>query len=362
VVLNSADLAEVAAGGETPVVAGTPRTKGRSIFAGLRSPKILVGFAVVLLFVGIGIFGPLIYTTDPSALTTAILQPPSAAHLLGTTQTGQDVLAQLIDGTRTSLVVGFSAAALATALALIVGLSAGYLGGVGDELLSALANIFLVLPALPLVIVLAGYLPSKGSLTIAVVISITGWAWGARVLRAQTLSFRRRDFVEAARVAGEGPLRIIFAEILPNEGAIVASIFLGTVIFAVLTQAGLAFLGLSNVSLWSWGTMLYWAQNDQALQEGAWWWFVPPGLCLALLGTGLSLMNFGIDEFINPRLRAAGVGTKKAAVAARLDGATRAKQGSPQPRSTASAAPRYTPVQRAQPDRPAAQQGQATAD
>jgi peptide/nickel transport system permease protein len=293
--------------------AGPTETKRRSMLAGLRAPKIIVGLAILLLFVFVGIFGPIIEKTDPSALSAAVLQHPSGSHWLGTTQTGQDVFAQLIDGTRVSLLVGFVAAVIATLLSLVVGLSAGYIGGVTDELLSALANVFLVIPALPLVIVLAGYLPSKGSLSIAVVISVTGWAWGARVLRAQTLSIRKRDFVEAARATGERPVRIIFAEILPNELAIVASGFLFTVIFAILTQAGLAFLGLSNVSIWSWGTMLYWSQNDQALQEGAWWWFVPPGLCLAVLGTGLAMINFGIDEFINPRLRVAGIGTKKAA-------------------------------------------------
>jgi peptide/nickel transport system permease protein len=357
-----ADLAEVAAMGDAADEAQTGGTRGRSLFAGFRSPKILIGFALLLLFVLVGIFGPLIDTTDPSASTIAILQPPSSAHWLGTTQTGQDVLAQLIDGTRTSLVVGFAAAALATALSLIVGLSAGYLGGAGDEMLSALANIFLVLPALPLVIVLAGYLPSKGSLAIAVVISITGWAWGARVLRAQTLSFRRRDFVEAARVAGERPLRIIFAEILPNEGAIVASIFLGTVIFAVLTQAGLAFLGLSNVSVWSWGTMLYWAQNDQALQAGAWWWFVPPGLCLALLGTSLALINFGIDEFVNPRLRAAGAGAKKAAKAVRRQVAVNAQHVSPRPAAAGSSVEGFTSVRRSQAAPPEVAQSQVGPD
>jgi len=163
-----------------------------------------------------------------------------------------------------------------------------------------------VIPALPLVIVIAGYLPNKGDISVMLVIALTGWAWGARVIRAQTLSIRRRDFVEAARAVGESTPRILFWEILPNETAIVTASFLFTVIFALLTAAGLAFLGLANVSEWSWGTMLYWAQNDSALQTGAWWWFVPPGLCIAVLGTGLSLMNFGFDEITNPRLRSTG--------------------------------------------------------
>lgn len=291
---------------ETVISAG----KWRGALRGLRSGKIIAGLVIVGIFVFVAIFGPMLERANPSALTPAVLQPPSGAHWLGTTQTGQDVFAQLIDGTRTSLLVGFVSGAIATFLSLLVGLSAGYLGGVVDETLSALANIFLVIPGLPLVIVLAGYLPNKGSLSVAVVIAVTGWAWGARVLRAQTLSIAKRDFVQAAKATGERPLRIIFSEILPNELAIVAASFLGTVIYAILAQASLAFLGLSDVSQWSWGTMLYWAENNQALLVGAWWWFIPPGLAIAIMGMGLTLVNFGIDEFVNPRLRAAGIGTK----------------------------------------------------
>ncbi len=176
--------------------------------------------------------------TDPSALSSATLQPPSAAHWLGTTQTGQDIFAQLIVSTRISLLVGFVAAAVATVLSIIIGLAGGYAGGVVDELLSVISNVFLVIPALPLVIVLAGYLPNKGSISVAIVISITGWAWGARIIAgAQTLSLRKRDYVEASRACGEGFFRILFWEILPHEGAIIAASFLGTVVFAILTQA-----------------------------------------------------------------------------------------------------------------------------
>jgi peptide/nickel transport system permease protein len=284
---------------------------------GLRSAKVRAGLIIIGVFVFIAIFGPVIYTTNPSALSSAVLQPPSAEHLLGTTQTGQDVLAQLIDGTRTSMLVGFTAAAIATLLSLLIGVTAGYLGGAPDEVLSVLANMFLVIPALPLVIVIAGYLPSKGPLSVTLVIAATGWAWGARVLRAQTLSLRRRDFVQAARATGQRPLRIVFSEILPNQLAVVAALFLGTFIYAILTEASLAFLGLGDVSSWSWGTILYWAQGSEALEIGAWWWFVPPGLAIAIVGMGLSLINFGIDEFVNPRLRAAGVGTKAAGKALR---------------------------------------------
>jgi peptide/nickel transport system permease protein len=280
---------------------------------GFRSGKTISGVVLLVFFILVAILGPLLVHTDPSAVSDEVLLPPSPQHLLGTTHTGQDVFAQVVDGSRISLLIGFVAAIFATLLSLLFGLASGYLGGVWDEVLSVISNIFLVIPSLPLVVILAGALPSTGSLAITIVISITAWAWGARVLRAQTLSLRKRDFVEAARATGESTFRIIFREILPNQWAIVAATFLSTVIGAILTQASLAFLGLTDVTEWSWGGILYWAQNSSALSFGAWWWFVPPGLCIALLGTALSLINFGIDEFINPRLRSAGIATRKGA-------------------------------------------------
>lgn len=262
-----------------------------------------VGLGIIGAFVLLAIFGPLLSPYDPTLSTSAVMQGPSGAHLLGTTELGQDVLSQLLTGTRSSIVTAVLAALIATILSVVVGVSSGYLAGAGGEVLSAVSNVFLVIPALPLVIVLSGYLHGGGTLQVAVVISVTGWAFGARVLRAQTLSLRRRDFVSASRAVGERPFRIISREILPQELPIVASGFLLTVIFAIITQASLAFLGLVNISQWSWGTMLYWTQSAQAFTEGAWWWFVPPGLCIALLGMGLALLNFSIDEIVNPRLR-----------------------------------------------------------
>jgi peptide/nickel transport system permease protein len=271
--------------------------------AALRSRKAVVGLAIIGFFAFLAVFGPVLSPADPSANTPDLLQPPSGAHLLGTTQLGQDVLSQVLTGARSSIVTAVLAAAIATVLSVVIGVSSGYLAGTGGELLSAVSNIFLVIPALPLVIVLAGYLHGGGTIEVALVISVTGWAFGARVLRAQTLSLRRRDFVSAARAIGERPLRIIVREIIPQVLPIIASGFLLTIIFAIITQASLAFLGLVNISEWSWGTMLYWTQSAQAFTQGAWWWFVPPGLCIALLGMGLALLNFSIDELVNPRLR-----------------------------------------------------------
>ncbi|WP_242448439.1 ABC transporter permease [Cellulomonas sp. WB94] len=266
----------------------------------------MTGLVILAVFTVLAVIGSWISPYDPSALSAATMSPPSAQHWLGTTNLGQDILSQILVGTRGVMIVGLAAGIIATALAVIIGVTAGFIGGVGDELLSALSNIFLVIPALPLIIIIAGQLPSSGELTVAFVISITGWAWGSRILRAQTLSLRRRDFVEAARANGESLWRIVMFEILPNLTAIIASSFVGTVTFAILSEITLAFIGVTSISDWNWGTILFWAQSNQALARGAWWWFVPAGLCIALLGMALSLINFGIDEFVNPRLRNTG--------------------------------------------------------
>lgn len=270
----------------------------------LRSPKIVSGTVIVGVIVAFVLLTPLFDHTDPAALSNDVLQGPSAAHWLGTTQTGEDILSQLAHGGRVSLAVGALSGAFATVVAVVVGLLGGYLRGRVDGALSAATTIFLVIPGLPLLIVIAGYLPSKGVGPVAIVIAITAWAYGARSLRAQTMSLRSRDYVVAARALGETPVRIVFSEVLRNELPLVASTFLFTVIYGILTEAGLSFLGLSSLTTISWGTMLFFAQGAQALLIGAWWWFIPPGLMIALFGTGLALINFGIDELGNPRLRA----------------------------------------------------------
>jgi peptide/nickel transport system permease protein len=283
-----------------------------------RSPKILIGLATLIAFIVLAVIGPWLAPYDPSAslsTTNGVPQPPSAAHWLGTTQVQQDVFSQLLTGGRSTVLVAFLAGVVATILAVVFGVTAGYLGGLSDDLLSMLANFFLVLPALPLLIVIFGFLPSAGGgndLLIGLIIAVTGWAFGARVLRAQTLSLRNRDYVESARIAGERTWRIIGFEIVPNLVPIIASSFLFTVLYGVGTYTAMAFLGLINPNHWSWGGMLFLAQQQQAEVSGWWWWYWPPGLAVAFLGTSLALLNFGIDEFINPRLRAAGLSRRRA--------------------------------------------------
>ncbi len=264
--------------------------------------KMAAGSALVGFFILVGLIGPFLTTANPNATSHLFIAPPSLAHWLGTTVVGEDIFTQLIYGTRTSVFWGLGTGLLVTLLSILVGLVGGYFGGWIDDLLTLLTNVSLVLPALPLAIVLAAYFP-RGPLTISLVIVFTNWAWQARVLRSQTLSMRSREFVTAARASGESTWRIIFYEIFPNEIGIVVAGFVSTTIYVILTWAALEFLGLGDGSIPSWGSMLYWAQQAGALGGGLWWWFVPPGACIALVGAGLSLINFGIDEIADPRLR-----------------------------------------------------------
>jgi peptide/nickel transport system permease protein len=268
--------------------------------------KAKAGVVLFGVFVLTAIIGPLVTPYDPSYQNPspgASMNAPSAAHLLGTTQSGQDVLSQLLVGIRLTLELGIIVGLVATALAVIVGVTAAFLGGFWDELLSLLTNVFLVIPALPLLIVLLGYFPNRGEAPTIVVLALLGWPWGARVIRAQTLAIRNRDFVAASRETGETNVRIIAFEIVPNEVSLIAASFVNTVLYAIGASVALAFIGVADLNSWSLGTMLYWAQSQQALQLGAWWWFVPPGLAVALMGTALVLVNTGIDEIGNPRLR-----------------------------------------------------------
>jgi peptide/nickel transport system permease protein len=266
-----------------------------------RDRKARVGAGILVIFVLIGVFAPMAFE-DPNALVGIPLQPPSSAHWLGTTGQGQDVLAQLVVGTRVSLAIGFAVGLLVVLVGALVGITAGYFGGRVDAVLSLVFNVFLVIPGLPLAIVIAAYLPT-GPFTLGTVLVITGWAWNARVLRAQTLAQRKRDFVAAAVVAGESNFRIVTREILPTMTSLLVAQIIGSTVYAIGAQVGLEFLGLGDISTVTWGTNLYWAQNDAALLIGAWWTFVPTGLCVALVGFGLTMLNFGFDEMTNPKLQ-----------------------------------------------------------
>lgn len=269
----------------------------------LHSRKATAGLAIILVFVLTAIFAPYIAPTNPTRMVGRPHEAPSREHIFGTTRQGQDVFSQIVHGARTTLLVGALTGTAVTIIFILVGVTAGYAGGRIDDLLSLIINIVLVIPALPLIIVLARYIERSGPLTIVLVLSFTSWAWGARILRSMTLTLREAEFVAAARVIGESTWRIVLYELLPNMTSLVVSGWIGAVIYAILTEASLEFIGLGDPNIVTWGTTLYWAQNNAALLTRAWWTFVPPGLCIALVGFGLTLINFGIDEITNPRLR-----------------------------------------------------------
>ncbi|WP_338694778.1 ABC transporter permease [Streptomyces sp. Q6] len=288
-----------------PDKAGPRARAGAGLWQAVRgNRKALIGTGILFLFTVVAAF-PGLFTTvdDPDELNFAPRLGPSTAHLLGTTGLGQDIYSQLVYGTRESLIIAVVAGALATVLSVLIGVSAAYLGGLADDLLSLLTNVVLVIPAFPLVIILAKY-AGKGSLeVILAVLVLTGWSYGANQMRAQALSLRGRDFLQSARVRGERRSYIIVREVLPTMTSLIVANFLGAALYSVLTAAGLQFLGLGDPSSQSWGTMLYWSQNQQALQTGTPLWSIAPGLCVALLGVAFALVNYAFDEIGNPALR-----------------------------------------------------------
>jgi peptide/nickel transport system permease protein len=285
-----------------------PTVRRRSVLpAGqlFHNRKAVVGGALLLLLILLALLAPLISPGDPSRFGTDTLQAPSLAHPLGTTLKGQDVFAMTVWGARVSLLVGFIVGIGATFIGAVIGLLAAYVGRLFDDVLSLITNIFLLIPGLPFLVVVAAFLP-PGPTTIAFVLVLTGWAGSARAIRSQALSIRTAGYVDSAIVIGEHPLRIMFREMLPNMASVLMGTFLGGVVFGIGAEAGLEFLGLGDVGVASWGTNLYWAVSDGAFLTGAWWEFVPSGTAIALVAFGLAMLNYAVDEITNPRLRLGG--------------------------------------------------------
>ncbi|GAA4174735.1 ABC transporter permease [Gryllotalpicola koreensis] len=282
------------------------RVLGRGIATIWSVPRARIGVIGFLFFVALAIFAPLIAPYDAHDSSFGRSLNGSAAHLLGTTASGQDVLSQLIFGARVSVFVALVAGILSTIIAVAVGLSWGYVRTFWGEGVGFIVNLFLVIPSLPLMIVIAAYLQNGGIGVIVLVVVVTGWAWGARVLRSQTQALRSRDFVTAAQFSGESASRIVFHEIMPNMTSLIASSFFGAATAAILAEAGLEFLGLGDSTTVSWGTMLFWAQNSNVLLTGQWILLFAPGLMIALFATSLAFINFGVDGLSNPRLREGG--------------------------------------------------------
>jgi peptide/nickel transport system permease protein len=270
----------------------------------LRNPKSRLGIAMVGFMILVALIAPLISVSDPTGFDLyAARQAPSWHHLFGTTDQGSDIFSQVVLGARRSLMLGAAAGALATLLAATLGILAAYSGGVVDEVVNFLTNVFLVIPVIPLLVVISAYLKSRNMGTMILVLAFTLWAFEARILRGQALQLKNRDFVLAAKVAGESTWRIVFGEIMPNMISRIAAAFVLVFYISLLVDAGLEFLGLGDTTHVSWGMTLYWAQTNSAVLQGEWWPFVFPGLALVITVLGLTLILAGIDEVSNPRLR-----------------------------------------------------------
>jgi peptide/nickel transport system permease protein len=270
----------------------------------LRNRKSRIGLGILAFIILIALIAPLISVAHPNDFNLlAARQAPSWHHLFGTTDQGSDIFSQVVVGARRSLLLGAAAGALATALAAILGITAAYMGGLVDEGVNFLTNVFLTIPPIPLLVVISGYIKNRGMGTMILVLALVLWAFEARILRGQALSLKNRDFIHAAKASGEPTWRIVLAELMPNMISRIAAAFVLVFYIALLTDSGLEFLGLGDESKTSWGVILYWAQTNSTVLQGEWWPFFFPGAALALTVLGLVLLLAGIDEVSNPRLR-----------------------------------------------------------
>jgi peptide/nickel transport system permease protein len=272
----------------------------------LANPKGRVGLMVFAAMVLLGVLAPL-FASASSATDFSLLdarQGPSWHHLFGTTDQGSDVFAQVAWGARRSLALGAAAGAVATVIAATLGIFAAYAGGLVDDILSLVTNVFFVIPTIPLLIDVTAFLHTRGMLVMTLIIALTLWAFEARILRGQALTLKNRDFISASKVAGESTWRIVFGELMPNMVSRIAAAFVLVFYIAILVDAGLEFLGLGAMDKPSWGVALYWATVNSSVLQGEWGSFVFPGLAIGITVLSLTLILAGVDEVSNPRLRA----------------------------------------------------------
>jgi peptide/nickel transport system permease protein len=269
----------------------------------LTNPKSCFGIVVFAGMVVAALLAPVLAQYPPDEIVALPGQSPNSDFWFGTTDQGYDVFAQVVWGARTSLAVGAAAALISTVIAATLGMFAAYSGGWIDDSINLVTNVFLVIPVLPLLLVVYSLLPTRGPVVMVLILGLTTWAVEARILRSQALTLRNRDFIGAAKVSGEGTWRIVFGEIMPNMVSRIAAGFLLVFYLSIIFAAGLEFLGFGDVNKITWGTTLYWAQNNSSVLQGAWWHFVFPGVALALSVAALVFINYGVDELANPRLR-----------------------------------------------------------
>lgn len=269
-----------------------------------RKKTALFGSAVIVVFGLATVFAPYVAPYDPRAEAGQPFETPSWEHLAGTNDIGTDLASELVYAGRISLLVGLTAAGLVVLIGSVVGSVSGYFGGLVDELLMRMTDIVLILPRLPLMIVMAAYLgPSVW--TIVFVYSLVGWSSLARQIRSQVLSLRESTFIEASKAIGTGQGRIIVDHILPNITGIIVANGVMEIMFAILTEAGLSFLGLGDPTHKSWGIMLYFAQIQGAFLRGAWWWILPPGICISLLACSFNFVGTALNDIFGLKLQEA---------------------------------------------------------
>jgi len=281
------------------------RKKKRSevLYFALRNSKLKIGAVVVIAFVILALIGTLLTGFDPREYVGPMSEAPCSEYWLGTTFFGQDVFTQFVHGLRATFLVGLVGGGLAALIGMLVGFVAGYRGGAVDESLNVLTNIVLVIPSFAVLIIIAAYLEVRGLMMESIFIGLTAWPWTARAIRAQTLSLKSREFVDLARMSGMKPMRIIFTEIAPNMMSYLVMAFILQFGGAILIAATLDFIGLGPTTGISLGLMMQNAVNWGALQLGLWWWFIPPGIAIAAIVGALYIMNVGLDEVFNPKLR-----------------------------------------------------------
>lgn len=280
------------------------KKKNEFLYFAMRNTKLKIGLMVILFFLILAIVGPLFAQNKPFDYANPLgAKPPSVEYWLGTTFFGQDVYAQFTLGLRATFIVGILGGGLGTLLGVLIGFTAGYRGGVVDEVLNILTNIVLVIPTLAVLLIVAAYLEVRSIFMECIFIALTSWPWAARAIRAQTFSLRSREFVDLARLTGMKSGKIIFSEIAPNMMSYLLLVFILQFGGAILTAATLDFIGLGPTNAISLGLMMQTSVMWSALQFGHWWWFIPPGLAITMIVGALYVMNVGLDEVFNPKLR-----------------------------------------------------------
>ncbi|GAA1436950.1 ABC transporter permease [Nocardiopsis tropica] len=292
-----------APGAQSAAEPAAPRKGSETLHYARRNPKLLIGLGIVLVFLLLGLIGPLFVDHGPNEYVGPQSQPPNGEFWLGTTSFGQDIWAQFVFGVRTTFLIGVFGGGIAFVIGTTVGFIAGYKGGIVDEILNMLTNVVLVLPAMVVLIVAIAYLDARGVFVQGLFIGLTSWPWAARAVRSQALSLATRDYVDLARLSGRRTGKIITTEIAPNMSSYLVMSFILLFGGAILIAAGLDFIGLGPSDGVSLGLMLESAVAWSALQFGMWWWFVPPGLGITVIVSSLYILNVGLDEVFNPKLR-----------------------------------------------------------